>query len=746
MRDQTDCDVAVPFLMTVVCAERVIIAQNLAAHGNSVQSYKDKKDMSDSLIGKQLGDYQIRDLLGRGGMARVYTGYDARLDRLAAVKVINSDFSPADQAEYFERFQREARAIARLNHPNIVGVYQFGQYEESYYMAMVFVEGRDLRQILREYSDRRELIPVKDVLNVVRGIGSALDYAHSRGVIHRDIKPSNIMLTREGNRAILTDFGLALSTSEGTRGETFGSAHYIAPEQAISSAKAVPQSDLYSLGICLYEMLTGQVPFDDPSAMTVALKHLQDPPPAPRSLNSKLSSAIEYVLLKSIDKDPARRYPSGAELIRALEGALENQTLPDTSEIPVGQLRTAIQQVAQKGQEKPETTTLPFNTSSSPTPIVAASEKKTTSDDSSAIRVEIPPQPAEAITTETASISAIKPPVTDKLASTEAGSVSDDANLKKQHPVWLFGVLVALIILLVLGGGYVVGQNAGVFGTAAMVGITPSSVVATVIGTDLTPAALVVTIVPTDAVTGLLTQPATMPVTTISTDTPLTVLTNSATVAATASPSPIVTTAAIASLIPVEISTSSATLPTPSANPPVPIATDANATVAATTPVNANIKTGTSSATAEGNDVLILYNLAELNVINQANKSLSLAGVTFAQVGTNRTFAADDWVKISPLLKPGDCYQLFVPSSIFIQPSLNTHLTSPCGLYQIKAYYGPRYVDNYYFWAAIPQTQTPTSSTTAPPSNFNVLYNGLVIANCLYSDGRCSFSLPKSAN
>src|SRR5579864_3514032 len=277
--------------------------------------------MSDSLIGKQLGDYLIRELLGRGGMARVYIGYDARLDRQAAVKVINSDFSPSDRAEYFERFQREARAIARLNHPNIVGVYQFGQYEDSYYMAMVFVEGRDLRQILREFHDRRETPPLADAINVARGIGSALDYAHSRGVIHRDVKPSNIMLTRD-NRAILTDFGLALTSNEGTRGETFGSAHYIAPEQAVSSAKAVPQSDLYSLGICLYEMLAGQVPFDDPSAMSVALKHLNDAPPPPHLFNPELAPAIERVVLKILDKDPNSRYASGALFTQALEIAM----------------------------------------------------------------------------------------------------------------------------------------------------------------------------------------------------------------------------------------------------------------------------------------------------------------------------------------------------------------------------------------------------------------------------------------
>src|SRR5690606_26556901 len=132
--------------------------------------------------------------------------------------------------------------------------------------------------------------------NMAGEIANALDYAHQQGVIHRDIKPSNIMMTTTG--AVLTDFGLALTTTEGTKGDTFGSAHYIAPEQAISSARAVPQSDLYSLGVVLYEAFTGQVPFDDPSVMSVALKHLNEPPPSPSLYNPELPKSIERVLLK----------------------------------------------------------------------------------------------------------------------------------------------------------------------------------------------------------------------------------------------------------------------------------------------------------------------------------------------------------------------------------------------------------------------------------------------------------------
>ena len=278
--------------------------------------------VTDPLIGKQLGDYKIVDILGRGGMAHVYRGYDQKLQRYAAVKVIDANLlSKENEGEYRERFQREARAVAHLSHPNIVGIFQFGEVGPLYYMAMAFIEGRDLGQILKEYVAKNELLPPKQVVKIIHDIAGALDNAHAAGVIHRDIKPSNIMVTPD-NRAILTDFGLALSVPEGTMGNTFGSAHYIAPEQAISSANAVPQSDLYSLGVVLYQMLTGKVPFDDPSAMSVALKHLSEPPIPPRQLNPKLSPAVEKVVLKIARKRaeqalPERR-PDGAGARRSL--------------------------------------------------------------------------------------------------------------------------------------------------------------------------------------------------------------------------------------------------------------------------------------------------------------------------------------------------------------------------------------------------------------------------------------------
>lgn len=277
--------------------------------------------VNDPLIGKNLGDYTIQSLLGRGGMSRVYRGYDENLDRYAAVKVMSGDFATTSEEEYTRRFQTEARAIARLRHENIVGVYQFGRTEGIYYMAQVFLEGKDLRTLMKEYAARGMRIPQDELLHIVGDITRALDYAHEQGVIHRDIKPSNIMLERRTGRAILMDFGLALSVHEGSMGDTFGSAHYIAPEQAISSAKSVPQSDLYSLGVVIYEMLAGTVPFDDPSVMSVALKHLNELPPPPSMHNPDLPPAVETVIMRLLDKDPNRRYATGRQLYSALEQA-----------------------------------------------------------------------------------------------------------------------------------------------------------------------------------------------------------------------------------------------------------------------------------------------------------------------------------------------------------------------------------------------------------------------------------------
>ena len=314
----------------------------------------------DSLIDQQLGDYQIIELLGRGGMARVYKGYDARLDRYAAVKVIDAQLLASEaEDEYRQRFCREARAIASMQHPNIVSIYQFGDFENLYYMAMVLIDGCDLGQILREHIQNRTRISYGQAMRIARDIAKALDYAHEQGVIHRDIKPSNIMVMRDGH-AILTDFGLALSVPEGSIGNTFGSAHYIAPEQALASNNAVPQSDLYSLCVVIYQMLAGKVPFDDPSAMSVVLHHLRSTPPAPGSFNPDLTAEIDRVLLKGLSKEPRQRFENGASMIAALEKALKKSRADLTySDKPVALSRPQRQAVV-KPKSRGRNTTIPL--------------------------------------------------------------------------------------------------------------------------------------------------------------------------------------------------------------------------------------------------------------------------------------------------------------------------------------------------------------------------------------------------
>ncbi len=277
-------------------------------------------NVTDPLIGQQLDHFLIQQPLGRGGMARVYKGLDLSLKRAVAIKVIEEGLRAS--ASYAQRFEREAQAVANLKHPNIVTVFHFGKQESLYYLVMEYIDGADLDAILRNYETNGELMPHADVLRILDAMASALDYAHRQGVIHRDVKPSNVMLERDG-RPVLTDFGLALRQSEGTVGDTFGSPHYISPEQARSSANAVPQSDLYSLGVMAYELLTGEVPFDDPSPTALAMQHIMADPPSPRAFNRNLSERVERVLFKSLAKEPEDRYQTGADFVNALRHAVE---------------------------------------------------------------------------------------------------------------------------------------------------------------------------------------------------------------------------------------------------------------------------------------------------------------------------------------------------------------------------------------------------------------------------------------
>jgi serine/threonine-protein kinase len=217
---------------------------------------------------------------------------------------------------------REAQTIARWQHPHIIQIHYADDEDDLYYFVMEYIDGLDLGQVIRRYSDKGERVPLAEVLRIGRAAASALDYAHQHGVIHRDVKPSNILIAKN-DRIVLADFGLALDVEQGSQGEVFGSANYISPEQALSSAEAVPQSDLYSLGVILYELLTGRAPFDDVSSTSVAIQHITQPPPLPRELNPELNEATQAVLLKALSKKPQERYQTGQALLDALATALQ---------------------------------------------------------------------------------------------------------------------------------------------------------------------------------------------------------------------------------------------------------------------------------------------------------------------------------------------------------------------------------------------------------------------------------------
>jgi hypothetical protein len=281
----------------------------------------------DPLIGRQLGSFRLDRVQGRGGMATVYYGWDVKLERPVALKVIATHY--AGDAAYAARFVNEARVIASWHHPNILQVYYADDEDGLYYFVMEYIDGQDLGAILDQYRREGRRMPASDVIRVGRAVANALDYAHERGVIHRDVKPSNVMVAKDG-RVVLADFGIAMNVALGTMGTVFGSPHYFSPEQARSSADVTPQSDLYSLGIILYEMLTGQVPFDDPSPLALAMQQIERLPPLPSTINPAISPAVEKVLLTALQKNPADRYQTGRQLMDALGLALDvpEPTLP----------------------------------------------------------------------------------------------------------------------------------------------------------------------------------------------------------------------------------------------------------------------------------------------------------------------------------------------------------------------------------------------------------------------------------
>ena len=271
----------------------------------------------------RFANYRLDHLIGSGGFARVYKGWEGDLDVPVAIKIIDANFSNTDFA-FATDFLEHTGTLTSWRHKNIIRIHRAGFDDNYLYLVMEYIDGTDLADVIERYGLEGELVPHDDVVQVARSVALALDYAHRRNVLHLDVKPNNILMEKSG-RVVLSDFNVPLGRKKETTGMIVGSAHYMAPEQAQGIEKATSLSDLYSLGVILYEMLTGTVPFDDPSPITVALQHINLAPPSPRKINPSLNPATETVLLKALSKTPAERYQSGEELVNALEEALAFQ-------------------------------------------------------------------------------------------------------------------------------------------------------------------------------------------------------------------------------------------------------------------------------------------------------------------------------------------------------------------------------------------------------------------------------------
>ena len=272
-------------------------------------------NLEGSVIGNR---YKIQEKIGNGGMATVYKALDQILNRYVAVKVLREEFTTDE--EFIKRFNAEAQSAARLIHPNIVSVYDVGQEYNIYYIVMELIQGKTLKQIIEEDGH----LSWKWAVNIAIQIASALEMAHKNNIIHRDIKPHNIMITEDGV-AKVTDFGIAKAVSNSTItafGTTLGSVHYFSPEHA-RGGYTDSKSDLYSLGVVMYEMVTGKVPFDADTPVSIALKHMQEEPVPPIKVNKEIPFAVNQIILKAMKKDPNERYQNASEMIKDLNIALK---------------------------------------------------------------------------------------------------------------------------------------------------------------------------------------------------------------------------------------------------------------------------------------------------------------------------------------------------------------------------------------------------------------------------------------
>ncbi|BAF59962.1 serine/threonine protein kinase [Pelotomaculum thermopropionicum SI] len=303
------------------------------------------------MIGKLLGNrYEILEQLGGGGMAIIYKGRDTFLNRLVTVKVLRPEFT-CDE-DFVRRFRREAQAVASLSHPNIVSIYDVGREDKTHYLVMEYVEGDNLKNLIR---GQGRLQPGRAV-EIARQISEALQHAHENQIVHRDVKPQNILITRWG-RAKLTDFGIAREATAATLTQTdtvLGSVHYLSPEQARGET-AGPQSDIYSLGVVLYEMVTGVLPFQGETPIAVALKHIQEEPARPSFVNPSVPPGLEKIICRAMAKVPHERYQSAGDMAADLESLYATVAGEINRAVPVDEFATRVISPVRPAEEEIKT-------------------------------------------------------------------------------------------------------------------------------------------------------------------------------------------------------------------------------------------------------------------------------------------------------------------------------------------------------------------------------------------------------
>jgi serine/threonine protein kinase len=396
---------------------------------------------STNLVGKTLGGrYQIQSLIGQGGMASVYQAYDPNLHRAVAIKVIHPHLS--DNPEFFRRFEEEATAVAQFRHPNIVQMYDFNHDEDLYYMVMEFVKGETLQTRLKRLNTSGRQLGIKEAISFTAEICDAAFYAHQRGMIHRDIKPANIMLDVNG-RAILMDFGIArmVDASQHTAtGTVLGTATYMSPEQ-IQGLQVDARADIYSIGITLFEMLSGKPPFEDDTAMTLMMMHLNDPVPDLQELHPSTPPDLVAITNKALAKNRDERYQTASEMADVL------RKLPD-------QLEETPAVVSTPSQPSPEVTFIEAaivqdtgeTIIEAPGPVIPPKEP------SEQVTPAVEPPPAQSQYQPTMVEPAVQPDQHTSTITAEAFPESMPV-VGKKSKAWI-AVLLVLLVIILGGGGY----------------------------------------------------------------------------------------------------------------------------------------------------------------------------------------------------------------------------------------------------------------------------------------------------